>query len=75
MIRLAPTSSPAPIRCAICTLKPVLNAEVRPPKSHVLDATSPMDADASAPSLPTMDASMYSITIEDICAKIAGTLK
>ena len=33
-----------------------------------------MDAEASAPSRPTMDASIYCIIIEEICEKIAGTL-
>ena len=56
-------NSPAPIRCATWTLKPTDAAERIPPKSHVLVDISPMAAEASAPRLPTMEASIYTITI------------
>ena len=52
------TKSLAPIKWATCTEKPNETAEQRPPKSHVADSTKPMDADAAAPSLPTIAASM-----------------
>ena len=51
--------SPAPILWATCTEKPVA-AEVHiPQKSHVVVDTRPIDAEASAPRLPTIDASIY----------------
>ena len=40
----------------------------------MVDATRPMEADASAPRLPTIAASMYCITMEDSWANIAGKL-
>ena len=43
-------------------------------KTHVEDATSPIEADAAAPSPPTIAASMYCIATEEICAIIPGTL-
>ena len=52
------TKSFAPIKWATCTEKPNETAEHRPPKSHVADSTKPMEADAAAPSLPTIAASM-----------------
>ena len=67
-------SSPAPMRCATMTENPTTNALHSPPNSHVLEATSPMAAEASRPSCPTMAASMYCMTIDEICAKIAGKL-
>ena len=50
-------------------------AEQMLPISHEVDSVMPMAADASAPMLPTIDASIYCITMEVICAKIAGILK
>ena len=66
--------SPAPKACATCTEKPVAAAEHNPLKSHVVVDTKPIDAEAFAPKLPTIAASMYCMTIEDNCAMIAGTL-
>ena len=62
------------MRCATMTENPTTNALHSPPNSHVLEATSPMAAEASRPSCPTMAASMYCMTIDEICAKIAGKL-
>ena len=45
-----------------------------PPSSQVLVETRPIAADAFAPRLPTMAESMYCITMEEICVKIAGML-
>lgn len=70
----APCMSPAPIRCATCTEKPVAAAPHKPENSHVLVDTSPMEADASAPRCPTMEASIYCITMEESWAITAGTL-
>ncbi len=49
-------------------------AEQSPQNSQVEDAISPIDADDSAPSEPTMAASIYCITMVDNCATIAGKL-
>lgn len=65
---------PAPTRCATCTAKPVTIAEQSPPKSHIVVETRPIAALACAPRLPTIAASIYCITMEEICATIAGTL-
>lgn len=48
----------APIRWATCTENPVAAAVHTPLKSHVVVDTSPMDAEAFAPRLPTIEASM-----------------
>ena len=64
----------APILFATCTENPVAAAEQSPQNSQVEDAISPIDADDSAPSEPTMAASIYCITIVDNCATIAGKL-
>ena len=69
---LAFSSCPAPMYWAACTVKPVQQARRSPPKSQVLEATRPMDADAEAPRLPTIEESMYSMTTSVICARIAG---
>jgi hypothetical protein len=50
------------------------NEDAKPMKSHVEVVTKPIDAEAEAPKLPTIEASMYCMTIEEICAMIAGTL-
>ena len=71
---LAPRMSPAPIRCATCTEKPVAAATHNPQKSHVVVETKPIAADSSAPRLPTIAASIYCMTMEESCAIIAGTL-
>ena len=46
-----------------------------PPNSQVVVDTRPMAAEAPAPIRPTMDASIYCIITEVICAMIAGVLK
>ena len=74
MIFLADLSSPAPTAWAICTVNPVVTAMHSPPNSHVVDETSPMAPDAFAPRRPTMDASMYCMTMDEIWARIAGML-
>ena len=71
---LAFLSSFAPMAWAICTVKPIFMAMHRPPKSQVVVETSPMDAAASEPRCPTIEASMYCMTIEEIWAKMAGRL-
>ena len=70
----ASVSSPAPMRCATCTEKPADTAVVTPPNSHVLEATRPMAAEASAPSAPTMAESIYCMAIVVICVRMAGRL-
>ena len=70
----APCISPAPILCATCTENPVAAATQSPQKSHVVVETSPIEADASAPRLPTIAASIYCITMEESWAMTAGTL-
>ena len=40
----------APMNCATSTVKPVAAAEHTPPSSHVLEDTSPMEAESAAPS-------------------------
>ena len=65
---------PAPKNCAAWTEKPVTAETQRPPKSHDELATSPIAADASAPRLPTIAASIYCMIIELISARIAGML-
>ena len=55
---LAPAGSLAPIRWATYTENPVAAAVHTPLKSHVVVDTSPMDAEAFAPRLPTIEASM-----------------
>ena len=64
----------APVRLAICTVKPVPAAMQSPPSSHVLDDTRPMAAPSPGLRRPIMDASIYCITIPEICASIAGIL-
>lgn len=73
-IMRAPFRSPAPILWATCTEKPVAAAVQSPQKSHVVVDTSPMEAEASAPTRPTMAASIYCMMMEDSCAMMAGTL-
>ena len=64
----------APSRCATCTVNPVVTALQMPPKSHNVVETSPIDAESSAPRLPTMEASMYCMMMLESCAMMAGTL-
>jgi hypothetical protein len=45
-----------------------------PPNSHIVVETIPIDADALAPRLPTIDASIYCIIIMDSWARMAGKL-
>ena len=67
--------SPAPTACATCTEKPDATARMTPPKSQVLEETSPMAAEAPAPRTPTMAASIYCMMISEICARMAGMLR
>ena len=69
------TKSDAPIRWAIWTEKPVAQADRLPQMSHVDVESRPLAADASAPRLPTIDASMYCMAMAEIGATIAGKLK
>ena len=62
------------MKCATCTLKPIEVAEVRLPKSHVDDSTSPHAAAASTPIRPTIAWSMKNIITLVICANIEGIL-
>lgn len=71
----APRSSPPPMRCDACTEKPAETPPMMPPISHVLVDTRPMDAEAFAPSAPTIAESMYCMAIVVICVSIAGRLK
>ncbi len=64
----------APTNCATCTANPAATAMPIPLISHVVLATSPIEAEASAPSEPTMPASIYCMTIDEISARMAGTL-
>jgi hypothetical protein len=45
-----------------------------PPNSQIVVDTSPIEAESSAPRQPTIDASIYCITIDDNCASTAGKL-
>ena len=57
--------SPAPRAWATCTENPVATAVHNPPNNHVVVDTSPMAAEALAPRLPTMAASMYCMMMEE----------
>ena len=46
-----------------------------PQNSHVVVDTNPMEADAFAPRLPTIEASIYCIAMEDNWAITAGALR
>lgn len=72
--RRALTKSPAPIRWATWTENPVDAALITPQNSQVVVDTNPIEADALAPRLPTMDASIYCMAMDDNCAIIAGKL-
>lgn len=48
----------APMKCATWTEKEVAMATQSPLKSHVVVDTKPIEAEASAPRLPTMEASI-----------------
>ena len=72
MIFLAFLSSLAPTAFAAWTVNPVVAAIVIPKNSQVVVDTRPMDAVAFAPRCPTMDASIYSMIIVEICASMAG---
>ena len=71
---LAPLKSFAPQRWATCTEKPEHAPAVKPPRIHVLVEMRPMDAEGFAPRRPTMPASMYCISIDEVWARIAGRL-
>ena len=45
------------------------------PSSHIVVSISPIEADACAPMLPTIDASMYCIIVVVSCARIAGVAR
>ena len=66
------SASLAPILCATCTEKPVAAALPSPQNSHVVVAMMPMLAELMAPSCPTIDASMYSMTMFEIWESMAG---
>lgn len=68
----APSSSRAPTQCATCTEYPEVIAEHMPQNSQRLVDTNPMDAESSAPSRPTIEASIYCIAMLDSWASIAG---
>ena len=72
---LAPSSSLAPTLWATPTVKPMPMEVHKPPTSQVVVDTTPMAADALAPKLPTMEASIYSIIIVEIWAIMAGKLR
>ena len=55
--------------------EPAAAAEQILPISHVVVSIKPIDADASAPRLPTIDASIYCIIVVVSCAKMAGVAK
>ena len=71
---LALDMSFAPRKWETITKKPVAQAVVSPPNSHVVVETMPIDAEASAPRLPTMEASMNCIKIDDNWEMMAGIL-
>ena len=54
-----------PIKWAICTAKPDAAALQMPPNNQIVVDTSPIEAESSAPRHPTIDASIYCITIDD----------
>lgn len=56
------------------TEKPAETPPMMPPISHVLVDTRPMDAEAFAPSAPTIAESIYCMAIVVICVSIAGRL-
>ena len=62
------------MRWATITEKPTISAWHKPLKSQVLEATRPMDAEASLPRRPTMEASIYCMAMEESWARMAGTL-
>ena len=68
------TKSLAPIKWATCTEKPIEAAAVTLPNSHVVLSTKPIEADASVPKWPTMEASIKNINTVVICARIDGIL-
>ena len=70
----AQSQSSAPIRWATCTEKPVDAAAQSPQKSHVVVDTHPIEAEAFAPRLPTIAASMYCMTMAESWVTMAGTL-
>jgi hypothetical protein len=72
--RLAFGASFAPIYCATCTEKPTTTALLTPLISQVVVDTKPIDADAFAPSLPTIAESIYCMATVVICVSIAGML-
>lgn len=60
------------MRWATCTENPTVAAEHIPQNSHRLVDTKPTAALSSAPSLPTIAASIYCMSILDSCAMMAG---
>ncbi len=45
---------------------------IKPPMSQVELVTRPMEAEAFAPRVPTMEASMYCMVISEMFARMAG---
>ena len=70
--RRAASKSLAPMKWATCTEKPIFTAAPRPPMSHVVVSTRPMEAVAFSPRWPTMAASMKNITVALIWARMLG---
>ena len=68
----ASAGRPAPMRWATCTENPVVAALHTPAKSHIVVDTSPIEAESSAPSRPTIEASIYCMSIDVNWASIAG---
>ncbi len=64
-MRRAASKSLAPTLWATCTEKPVAAALSNPQNSHVVVETRPMEAEASAPRLPTIEASIYCMAMAD----------
>ncbi len=64
----------APMQCATCTAKPVAIALATPLNSQVVVEMMPMAAESSAPSWPTIEASIYCMATFDTCAMMAGML-
>lgn len=69
---LAASKSFAPHLWATCTEKPDITAMKKPFIIQVLVDTSPIEAAGFAPRWPTMDASMYCISTDEIWARMAG---
>ncbi len=69
---LAPSVSFAPSLWATWTENPIVSIEHTPQNIHRLLFIRPTEADWSAPSLPTIEASMYCMRMVESWAIIAG---